>query len=684
MKSIKARMLVFILAIVIIGMGALTFGSAMNSKRTIDRQVTSEMNSELREKSKTISAQIENIGTIAESMASFVGSTYAGTLIQSYEQVLTDITTTDDMIEGSGIWFEPYAFDRAMKYRGPYASKIGDSAGITYEYSNEEYNYFEQPYYLNAKNSEDKKATFTAPYYDETLKKIIVSCSAPIYNDEKEFIGATSVDIELSKIQEIIESVRIGKTGTAFLLSQDGVYIANKDASKIESQTNIQDEKNKELAGVGKTALGQNMGRTSYSDNGKAYDVYYTKLSDLGWVLCVQIEQSELDEPVNELINQLIIITIIVLALVVVIVLSQVNYITKSIKRVNEFAGHISAGDFTVEPLVSKSKDEINAMSVAMNNMYDSNKSVINKIADHSKVIDTASSELASAATQLESQFQNIQNLMNDVNENMMSTSAATEEVNASVEEVNSSINILAGETVQSENLSDEIKKRAEDIRKSSQKSSEESAKLSAQYQKNVEESIENAKVVESIGVLADMIAGIAEQINLLSLNASIEAARAGENGKGFAVVAGEIGKLASETADAVGQIKNTITQIQDSFDGLISDTSDLLKFVTDTVTPDYRSFVHVAEQYGKDADSIMNSTQNIAELTGQIERIVGEVTAAISSIAESSQEVAASSVNIVDAIGEASQVVENVNEKSVQQESIAADLTSVVSNFKL
>ena len=212
----------------------------------------------------------------------------------------------------------------------------------------------------------------------------------------------------------------------------------------------------------------------------------------------------------------------------------------------------------------------------------------------------------------------------------------------------------------------------------------QESTDLSERYQKNVEESIENAKVVDSIGVLADVIAGIAEQINLLSLNASIEAARAGEQGRGFAVVAGEIGKLASETAKAVDEIKQTIDKIQNSFNGLIKDTDILLQFIMNRVTPDYKSFVEVAEQYGLDAEAITTTTNNIVEKTGFIHQIISEVTDAITNIAESSQEVSTSSAIIMEAIDEASNVVEQVNDKSIEQETVSRELTDIVKTFKL
>ncbi len=682
MRSIKVRMLVFILSIVILAIGVLMLSSDSASRGIITEQMSRQMDSELRGQANEIIAELEGVATIAQSLSKFVGSTYQDTTLTAYETVLKNTIFTDELVSGSGIWFEPNVYDPSETYIGPYAYKDGGDAVITYDYSNEEYNYFQYEFYTNAKNSSGE-AVFTDPYYDETSDSVMSSCSVPIFNESGEFIGVITADIILSTLQDMVGAIRVGETGSAFLLNSEGIYISSADEEK-QMDLNITAESNASLAKAGAYIMENESGDTTYTAEAATYHLYFTTLSGFGWHLCIQMDQSELDQPVQMLRLKMFAIGIAALLLVILVVLWQVGYITKNVKRVNEFTGRLAEGDFTVDGIELKAKDEIGRMSESMNQMYRNNKTVIGRISEHSEILDAAAGELSSAATRLEEQFGQIKTLMTGVNGNMMSTSAATEEVNASVEEVNSSIGILVGETGQSEKLSGEIKQRAEEIKRSSQKSSEESIRLSGQYQKNVEESIENAKIVESIGMLADVIAGIADQINLLSLNASIEAARAGEQGRGFAVVAGEIGKLAGDTANAVSEIKDTITKIRTSFDGLIHDTTELLRFVTDTVTPDYQSFVNAAAQYGNDADSIRESTMNISGLTEHIEKIVNEVAEAVSSIAESSQEVASSSATIVEALDGASGVVGQVNEKAEEQALISSDLTNVVSRFKL
>jgi methyl-accepting chemotaxis protein len=198
-----------------------------------------------------------------------------------------------------------------------------------------------------------------------------------------------------------------------------------------------------------------------------------------------------------------------------------------------------------------------------------------------------------------------------------MSSSAATQEVNASTEEVNSSASILSEQALRSKNMANEIMVRAKDVEERSRLAYDNAINLSKQYDESLQKSIDNAQIVESIGTLAGIISNIAEQINLLSLNASIEAARAGEQGKGFAVVASEIGKLAGDTTETVTKIQDTVEDVQKAFLKLTEDAKDILGFVNNTVTPDYEEFVKVGKQYGNDASEVDEISSQISEMSG-------------------------------------------------------------------
>ncbi|WP_394527480.1 methyl-accepting chemotaxis protein [Lacrimispora sp. JR3] len=273
---------------------------------------------------------------------------------------------------------------------------------------------------------------------------------------------------------------------------------------------------------------------------------------------------------------------------------------------------------------------------------------------------------------------------MGDVDKAMMSSSAATEEVNASMAEVNSSVSVLAEETGKSSKMAGEIMERARVIEKNSREAYESAFEISKEREQDLMMAVENAKVVEKIGDMARVISNTASQINLLSLNASIEAVRAGEQGRGFAVVAREIGRLAKDTSEIVKEIEDTITEVQRAFAMMMNGSESMLKFLKDTVTPDYNNFVDVGQQYGRDAVSIEEISNEIAEMANNISQVMQEVRDAIQNVSESVQTTAGNSNMVLTTVEKAYEVVTDMSKMSEKQERIAEELNTVVSGFKL
>lgn len=681
-KKIQVKLLITMIPIIVLGMAILTYVSVNQSRKLINEQITNARTAELEAQNGKMLEYLSSVSNMADTIAALVEKSYKDIPMPEYEEILGNVIMDNDIVLGSGLWFEPFAYDPKEEYMGPYVYKDGDTPVTTYDYSNAEYNYFEQEYYTMCVNAQG--AQFTDPYYDETSNTIMSSCAAPIIVGGK-YIGCVTVDIELSTITELISQITVGKSGWATLTTGNGTYIAGADEDKIKNAENILNDSNASLATLGNVILENETGSGVYQDTSLGrINVNYATIDLTGWKLLLQLPDKELVTPINRIITVMIVVALIALVATILSVALIVNNISKSISRVNDFAGSLADGDFSVEHIKVTSEDELGRMSNSLNNMYDSNKGVIQKISDHSVEIGKNSEVLKSSSKTLEEKFEQISEFMKEINSSMLSTSAATQEVNASSEEVLSNVNLLAQEAGQSLKMADEIRNRAEIVNQNSQKSFESANTLSKRFEQSLEESIANSKVVENIGQLADVISEIAEQINLLSLNASIEAARAGEAGKGFAVVAAEIGSLANNTAETVAQIQNTISDVRGAFEGLSDEANEMLSFLKNTVSPDYSSFVDVAKQYGQDAESIDETSNKLSKMSDAIKEIMQEVTDAIQNIAEATQVTTELSTNIMDNIEKVSENVSGIAEMSHEQDSIAKDLGEVVGKFTL
>lgn len=679
--SIRRKMLGTILPIIIIAMFLTTMISSNTSKNLIEEQLVQRMDAELSSQEGIMNEYLHSVSNMSATIASLTETSYKNIEMDEFEKILANIISDNDIVLGSGLWFEPYAYDPKSEYMGPYVYKDGGSIVVTYDYSNSDYDYFNQEYYTMTKDITGPK--FTDPYYDEVSGLIMSTCATPIIVDGK-FIGCVTVDIELSAITSIVDNIHVGETGTAILLSSTGTYLAGVDLDKLAAAASILDEANAGLAAIGSTVVSSESGTGSYSEGGNTYDVYFSTLSATGWKLIIQMNENELTAPIKKLAATLAVVSFFALALILAVVLALVLSITKTIKSVREFSTSLSTGDFSIDPLNVKTKDELGQMSNALNVMFTNNKNVINTISNQANDVDASATKLNEGVAILNEKFDDIHKFMNEVNESMLTTSAATEEVNASIEEVLANTNMLASETNDSRNMAGEIRNRAKEVGDTSRQAYDSATELAVKFEEGLQVCIENAKVVNNIEILASAISEIAEQINLLSLNASIEAARAGEAGRGFAIVASEIGKLAESTSQSVQQIQDTTGEVQGAFAQLSEQATSLVDFLRDTVAPDYANFVNVANQYGDDAASIDTTSDKLASMADTIKSIMQEVAMAVQSIAEATENTTELSSNILQSVEDVSENVEDISRMAKVQNDVADNLNQVVGKFKI
>lgn len=195
---------------------------------------------------------------------------------------------------------------------------------------------------------------------------------------------------------------------------------------------------------------------------------------------------------------------------------------------------------------------------------------------------------------------------------------------------------------------------------------------------------IEEGKIVSELKNMADTISSIADQTNLLALNAAIEAARVGEHGKGFSIVADEVRKLAEQSSESAAVIQQIVVQVQDSFDNLALNSSDILNYIEETVSKDYDTFIGIGVQYGKDAELQNQLTQELAVSVEGISATISGVNSAIQSVSATAEETSASSSEIALNVNETLSHIQRVALKAEKQAQIAEDLNALVNKFKI
>ena len=379
-----------------------------------------------------------------------------------------------------------------------------------------------------------------------------------------------------------------------------------------------------------------------------------------------------------------IISTIIEGAVVVFLLILNILSIIKPLKKCISSIGVMEQGDFSqaLGTTLLKRRDDFGKLAGSIESMRTEMNGLIGEVKSQATEITGMVQEIDTNIQALDEEIENVSATTEELAAGMQETAASSEEINAMSHEIESAAKSIATRSQDGAMEADDIRDRAVSIKKTTTENDKRTKAIHAEINEGLTKALEDIKVVDQIGVLAESIMEITGQTNLLALNASIEAARAGEAGKGFAVVADEIRVLAEQSKAAVVHIQDVTKNVVESVTNLADGAKKLLEFVGTDVVDSFAGFSDMADSYSNDAGSIDGLVTDFSASSEQLLASINGVMDAIGEVSKAATEGATGTNDIAEKTGVVVEKAAEIKEKAEAAHAAADRLQKNVEHF--
>ncbi len=540
---------------------------------------------------------------------------------------------------------------------------------------------------------ETKQPCITAPSISGTSGKLITIIAYPVLDEHEQLVGIVYGTIELDSINSLVGDIEFFDTGRVYVADEDGLTVAYaqqpEDVGKMDltqTETNGKTIDQKLVDGFKAAAGSKQQVVTQYKTSKGVDSLAVMTPVDLGyrhWVAVAVAPLSEVEASASTLMKTMLGLALLMLIIVSAVIIYISEKLSKPVQTLRDECELINSGDLTKRPLCLDTDDELGTLARGFADMRHTMRDLITSITKNAERVSASSEELTAAAQQTAEASTSVATSVVDIaegigkqSESITSTTATVKDIAEQTESVAGNASAIAIVTEQTVDAVGHGQAAIQDIVTAMGEIDSGTGTVQSTIEKLAKQSDEISKIV-------DVITGIAEQTNLLALNAAIEAARAGEAGRGFAVVADEVRKLAEESGSSATKIAELVATIQTD-----------MKEAVDASTQSTQS-VAGSRQAVQQADEIFTSIKlQVEALAGGIQEVSNSIqaisdgtksmTEEMESIAAISHENASRTQSVSATTEEQSASSEEIAASTRSLSQLAEDLQGEVHKFKV
>ena len=575
---------------------------------------------------------------------------------------------------GGGLWYEPYVlFDKKRRY-GPYVYRENDQVFFTWDLNTTTYDYHNQAWYRLAipkgwdrSKKRPSRIYWTDPYFDEAATKaLMITVDALMHDQQGRLIGLSTVDFSLERLKEMVAEMTVTPNSLPFAVDLSSGLLISFPADPSKVLKKIDDLSwGEELDHVKNVRSGE-VFVNQLSLHGNRFLLFYA-VTKTGTALGILAPYEELYAHINELnrsnMYTSFIVIFVQIILYLLIALFMVRRICNPISKLTDVAQEIAEGDLTlaskslatIEHSTSSDRDETGRLLAAFKDMNRNLNALFGQVQRSGTQVASSSTEIAASSRQIEA-------TISDQATSTNQASVSSKQISATASALADTMNEVVTAASETADLAGSGQAGLEEMEMSMQVVLDGTESVSAK----LEEIKENAL---NIGSIVSTITRVADQTNLLSLNAAIEAEKAGEYGLGFSVVAREIRRLADQTSVAVLDIEDMVNRMEASVSAGATEM--------DAFSQQVGSAVNKISKTGKQLDGIMERVRTLSPRFQTVNEGMEAQSQSAGQISETMNHLNIVTQNTLEALREFNLAAEYLREAS-------QDLHDEVSRFKV